>query len=162
MAGVTVGMGQPIVTIYTTGAPAMSESYMGNVLPYIVSVAINGQFAPANILWSGENCTGTPYLLAQGNNVWGYTRTVVYSQIANELFALAGGNATVGAASVQYYSSEGGGAAVGSSQCYPYMAPGGMPGSLSGWQLVRIDPAAALDWTVSGNPLSVAGPLRLP
>jgi hypothetical protein len=96
-----------------------------------------------------------------------YTKNVIYSAQANALMVPAGTGATAVAGAGTAASAEfsGYGApdyiyADGVSYCWPF--PSGDAVAEVGWPLVAINPATTLGWTVTGNPLSVAGPLQLP
>jgi hypothetical protein len=144
---------------------------------YFVTVGINGLFPVGpqtlnnntEIDWSGTACNGTAYMeTANGlpiitNFPNTYTKTVVYSAQANVLMIPAGTGVSITAVNYSANSSEIAGFGTpdytdvdGVSYCSPRVS------TTSGWPLVAINPATTLGWTVSGNPLSVAGPLQLP
>jgi hypothetical protein len=151
-------------TIYTRG--------------YFVTVGITGQFMVGSLSpdtqeidWSGTACNGTAFLPSPSYNTITtnfpitYAKAVLYSAQANLLMVPVSTGVTATAVNYSANSSEfaGYGApdysyADGVSNCEP--SGGSFPAS--GWQMVAINPATALGWTVSGNPLSVAGPLQLP
>lgn len=122
------------------------------------------------ILWTGTACNGTAYLDAgYGEEIFGtnfptiYTKTVVYSAETNSLMVPSGTGVVATASNISDGSEEFAGYysatqtyvyADGVSFCY---ANGR---TQPGWRLVAINPATALGWTVSGDPLSLAGPLQ--
>lgn len=162
--GTMISMTGADVTIYTKGY-FVSVGITGrfplgslNVMPYI-----NGVNYAAAIDWSGTSCNGTAYISDRGAHDVVYTKNVVYSAQANELMVPAGGGVTSADISYSRISSEYAGSATGefadgTSACQA----GGSGSEMTGWQLEAINPETTLGWKVSGNPLSVAGPLQLP
>jgi hypothetical protein len=164
--GTLISLSQTDVTVYTNG--------------YFVAVGITGLFPVGDIFggagayfeidWSGTSCDGTPYWNYGGNPIktnfpTTYTKAVVYSAQANQLMVPAGTGPVATAVNYSQNSQEYAGYAAPDytyADGLSYCSPDTSAVLTSGWQLVAIDPASTLGWTVTGNPLSVAGPLELP
>jgi hypothetical protein len=129
---------------------------------YFITVGMGGKFPVSQIWWTGSSCSGTGYLndgqggVTLGNAPQMYNKTVLYSGSTNSLLVPVGSGAQVVSINATIASSEDFGPTDGSSSC------SSSPGSTSGWQLTTFNAATTLGWTLSGNPLAVAGPLQLP
>jgi hypothetical protein len=129
---------------------------------YFITVGMGGKFPVSQIWWTGSSCSGTGYLndgqggVTLGNAPQMYNKTVLYSGSTNSLLVPVGSGAQVVSINATIASSEDFGPTGGSSSC------SSSPGSTSGWQLTTFNAATTLGWTLSGNPLAVAGPLQLP
>jgi collagen triple helix repeat protein len=147
--GTLVGFsGNNFVTVYSSG--------------YFIRIGIGGNFPVSQIWWTGTPCNGTGYLNDGQGGVVGsaptmYAKTVIYSGSLNSLFVPSGATAQVASVNATVTDIEDPGITDGSSVC-----SSGFLGTESGWQLAPFDAAVTLGWTVSGNPLGVAGPLQLP
>jgi hypothetical protein len=147
--GTLVGFtGNNFVTIYKSG--------------YFVTVGIGGKFPVSQIWWAGSSCTGTGYLndgqggVSLGTAPQMYNKTVLYSGSANSLLVPVGSGAQVVSVNATMASIEDPGPTDGSTTCFS------APSSDSGWQLTTFNAATTIGWTLSGNPLAIAGPLQLP
>ena len=121
----------------------------------ILAIGMGHQF-----LWSDVNCSGTPYLGdgTQSGGVLISTNAVVYSAESNATYTpagTAGSTATSTVLPVVWAVEQPG--ENGRSQCFTYPQAVTI---LGGWPLSPFDVPATLGWTVSGNPLKVAGPLQ--
>jgi hypothetical protein len=159
---VTIYTNGYFVTVGITGLFPVGPNWLGSAAPEYPTIG--------EIFWSGAGCTGTAAIqaLPGGGGSSTFTKSVLYSAQANALMVPAGTGITATSVSLNEVSSE-----YFWSNNPPYPVPtdgvsfcssgsSSNPNSMSGWQLVAIDPATTLGWTVSGNPLSVAGPLQLP
>jgi len=147
--GTLVGFtGNNFVTIYKSG--------------YFVTVGMGGKFPVSQIWWTGSSCSGTGYLndgqggVSLGTAPQMYNKTVLYSGSANSLLVPVGSGAQVVSVNATMASIEDPGATDGSTSCFS------SPSSDSGWQLTTFNAVTTLGWTLSGNPLALAGPLQLP
>jgi hypothetical protein len=126
---------------------------------YFININFSGTFPialsgyPGFIDWSGANCTGTGYLVTstsiQAGNSMG-TTVVVYLGQANTFYVTSGQ-----AEAIEAPKSGEIALANGSSTCQG----SGVPAS-AGFPLSPFNAAATLGWNLSGNPLSVAGPIK--
>jgi len=121
---------------------------------YFVNLYFSGQFpaafgsmTSAFILWTGSNCSGNGYLIAGGGSQT-TSRIVVYS-VANNSLYVPSGSGVVTAITYPVYSSF-----ESYASCFSTNGSG-----YSGYALTPFN-AATLGWTLSGNPLSVAGPIK--
>jgi len=134
---------------------------------YFISIEFSGKFPPASassvsqILWTDSNCSGNGYLSTGSTNpndslIMG-TNVVIYSNQTNSLYVATGGGHSVAASlSPMVQFLEGPLIADGYSVCHPLTA-----GRYMGWPLSPFDAATELGWELSGNPLGVAGPIRI-
>ena len=130
-----------VVSSTRAGATVVTSS------AYQVTVNFDGTFTPAQIYYTGANCTGTAYL-NDGNGGTGpfdriFGRQVVFSRAMNTLMVPA--TVTNGTALGVAFTS----ATIDNPLC------GASAGTVSGWQLTAITRAAA------GLPATIATPLRL-
>jgi len=137
---------------------------------YYVSLLFSGKFPVSQIWWSNSGCTGTGYLNDGNSGYGGYvmgTTQVIYSRQTNSLYVPAGAGASVTSVnggtirSIENSGTQGGPPNYisadpdGSSNC------SSTSGSAGGWLLSPLNAATALGWSVSGLPLSVAGPIKV-
>jgi hypothetical protein len=152
-------------------------SYYNGVVVYqnglFVNLLFSGHFPVPNIWWNGASCHGTGYLSdvnGSGGIVIGANQ-VIYSHQNNALYvpngsgsvssALLSGVQTVeeyGASSSSFANAD------GSSNCQAASSVSGGP--YGGWELsTAVNGGASVDstlgWTLSGNPLGVAGPIKI-
>jgi hypothetical protein len=142
--GTLVGFtGNNFVTIYKSG--------------YFITVGMGGKFPVSQMWWTGSSCSGTGYLNdGQGGGAQMYNHTVLYSGSTNSLLVPVGSGAQVVSSNATIASLEDPGVTDGSSNCFS------TAGSTPGWQLTTFNAVTTLGWTLSGNPLALAGPLQLP
>jgi hypothetical protein len=128
---------------------------------YFFSVGFDGTFPIAQIYWTGNNCTGTPYLNdGQGGQIGQsgttavptYAYTLSYSAAGNSLYTLS--NPNVNSVSVSE-NIPGGSLSIENPTCMSSVNPA------SGWPMTAIS-ASTVGFIASGNPLAVATPLQLP
>jgi hypothetical protein len=137
---------------------------------YYTSVLFSGKFPVSQIWWSNTNCTGTGYLNDGNSGYGGYvmgTTQVIFSGQTNTLYVPSGNGASVTSVnggtlrSIENSGTQGGPPNYisadpdGTSNC------SGSSGAAGGWLLAPLSAPSALGWSVSGNPLSVAGPLKV-
>ncbi|HXP07870.1 MAG TPA: DNRLRE domain-containing protein [Acidobacteriaceae bacterium] len=120
---------------------------------YIYQVGVDGTFPPAQIYWTGSNCTGTPYLNdGESGGVTMLAKNLTYSAKTNQLYTLSNPNGVGISTSVAISALS-----IENPTCYNY-SPAVAAG---GWALTATTPAA-IGSTASGNPLTVPAPLELP
>ncbi len=130
---------------------------------YFINLHLSGIFAVGmghQFLWNDVNCSGTAHLGdgTQSGGVLVSTNAVVYSAQSNATYTptgAAGSTATSTVLPLVWAFEQPG--ENGHSQCFTYPQAVTI---LGGWSLSPFDAAATLGWTVSGNPLRVAGPLQ--
>ena len=133
---------------------------------YFVSLEFSGKFPVAfetggHIFWTGTACSGTGYLIAPGVGFVTGTKIVLYSGQANALYVPSGTTASVTSTLLPSISSgEGGGAPDGTNPDGSSTCGATAGGEYGGWLLSPFDAASALGWSLSGNPLNVAGPIK--
>jgi hypothetical protein len=135
--------GDNSINIYTTGK-------------YIVSINLDGTFFPAQVWWTGANCTGTPFLNDGGEAQNGtespiYTKSVSFDGMQNSLFVATGSGIQVDSTINHPFNSIENPTCMAQTPTY----------TSSGWAITDIT-GATLGWTLTGNPLHAAGPLQLP
>jgi hypothetical protein len=135
---------------------------------YFITLEFSGKFPIGvftgdlvlRILWTSTTCSGNGYLWdnnGHGGIVMG-TKIVIYSGQTNSLYVPSGAGASATSTLAPGFQSlEFTGAVDGSSSCQPNS---GLISSGSGWLLSPINASTALGWSVSGNPLGVAGPIK--
>jgi hypothetical protein len=145
--GTLVGFGRNEIEVYKSG--------------YISRIHPSGKFPVSQIYWTGAACTGSAYLNSgQGNITDGkfapmYSKTVVFSSSANSLMVASGAQPQTATVNFTAASIENRDDLDGTGTCSV------STGNVSGWPLTAIS-GPTLGWTVSGTPLSVAGPLQMP
>jgi hypothetical protein len=134
---------------------------------YFARVFLSGAFRSAYLLWTGPNCTGTPFLAGGLPGVMSGTHVIQYSGITNGFYVVSGpGVAAPALSQVAILSKESPGGDVSPENGWPTSESDGSAycrpnvGNFDAWALTPIDLGAALGWTVTGWPAHVPGPIR--
>jgi hypothetical protein len=120
---------------------------------YLYQIDADGTFPPAQIWWTGANCTGTPYLNDGQGNSGGATmlaKQLTYSAKTNSLYTLSNPNANGISTSVPVSAQS-----IENPTCMNSVA------SVGGWALTATTPTT-VGSTATGTPLEAAVPFQLP
>jgi hypothetical protein len=122
---------------------------------YVVSINLDGTFNQSQVLWTGNSCTGTPYLNSSSTIQSVYYKSVFFDGVQNSLFVVSGGSSSaplVASTSGHSINTEENPTCIGDNT------------TSNGWAITDVN-ATTLGWTsgmLTGSPLHVAGPLQLP
>ncbi len=133
---------------------------------YFINLEFGGNFPVAiytNVsLWTSATCSGTGYLSLFADSSPNFpskigTKIVIYSGQTNSLYVPAGSGPSLASSLVPsgLQSLENGLFGDGSSNCQTQT-----PLPSNGWLLSPFNASTTLGWSVSGNPLGVAGPIK--
>jgi len=142
---------------------------------YFVLLDFSGKFpvglGSTQIEWTGTTCSGDAYLSDANAPVGGFVmaaRVVIYSGQSNLLYVPSGSGTSITSTVTPVIQSvetiglilpgnQPGPNPDGSSNCRSGLP---LPTTRSGWLLSPFDASTTLGWSVSGNPLGVAGPIK--
>ena len=140
-----------------SGSPALPTGVTVYRNGYFISVDFNGNFPvgwAGQIYWTGVGCSGNN-LLASNEPITS-TKFVIYSNQSNSLYVPSGGGAIANQVSQTGFASFESQANTTDSLSTCHNSPAGP----SGFLLTPFNAATTLGWNLSGNPLSVPGPIK--